>query len=181
MAEPFIKKVRTEEFYTDRGNRFALGALLAESIAAYYWCDAFIENRRKPRTFCIIGQRGLAEYAAKKIDAALRLIERTAAENNETMGWQFGAAVSMRNTLHERREEEMKDPRHHEQMAASIFRVNRSIKHSYKIGESSAKATFDIEGYNRGVITPWRANSFQSPLQVLDRFAATTFSNNREE
>jgi len=179
MSERFVKRVYTNETYADRGNRYALGALIAETVAAYYWVDAFIERRKRPRTFCVIGQRGLAEYAAKKIDAVLRLIERSAAQNNETIGWQFGAAVSLRNTLHEKRESERKDPRYHEQMAASVFRARRELNHSYKVGQSQAKATFDIDGYNRGKAVPWSETSFQSPIQVLDRFAYTL--NNPEE
>ena len=181
MAEPFVKKAYTEETYPDRGNRFALGALIGQTVGTYYWCDVFVERRRKPRTFCVIGQRGLVEYAAKKIDAILRLVEKAAAQNNETIGWQFGVIVSLRQALHEKRETERKDPRYHEQMAASTYRARRELKHSYKVGESSAKATFDIEGYNRGKDHPWLVSNFQSPIEVLDRYAYTVYNNPEEK
>jgi len=170
MAEPFVKKVYVDEAFPDRGDRYALCALIAESVSVYYWCEAFVERKHRPRTFCIIGQRGLAEYAAKKIAQVLHLIEMTAAKRNETIGWQYGSTVSLRTALKERREKENGTPEYQHQMSVSVYRARKELTHAYRIGTSDARATFDSAGFYRGKEYPWDLSKIRSPIQVLERY-----------
>lgn len=150
-----------------KADEYGMMALLADTLATYYWCEAYYDPHVKPGAFCMIGQRGLSEYAAKRCYDAFDLLCEVRNKHSETVGWQYGAVMSLRTALEARRKEEMKKPEYMDQMSISVYRVQRNIKHSYKVGTADARATFDTDGFDRGKETPWDLSKFQSPTDVL--------------
>jgi hypothetical protein len=106
MSEAFIHKVVLPGSWTTKTNPFALSALLAESIGVYYWCELFTEGR--PMRLCLIGQRGLVEYAGRAYAAVHALIEKQVSMLAETEGFKFGTVVALRDALHARRSNEQR-------------------------------------------------------------------------
>jgi hypothetical protein len=143
-------------------------SLIAETVGTYYWCEAFaLRGTRKLRRFCVLGQRGLVEYAAKKIQQVYSLVQLEGAKRNETIGWQYGVIISLRDALHERRKAEIQDPTYHEQMIASVYRARHDLKTSYRVGSSDARAVFDVDGFDRGKVYPWVLKGMASPLEAI--------------
>jgi len=150
-----------------KDERYGLMGLIVDILSTYYWCEGYYDPRTKPGTFCIIGQRGLSEYTAKRCFDTLELLERVREKHEETIGWQYGAVMSLRQSLEKRREYESTFSEYLDQMSVSIYRVRRNIKSNYKIGQSDARATFDIDGFERGKQTPWELEKFMPPDKVL--------------
>lgn len=172
-AAGFVHQVILDETFPNRGDRYALCGLIAETISVYYWCESFVLRGKPPKKFCVLGQRGLAEHAAKRTTDILRLIEHTAAARDETIGWQYGAVMSLRDTIHKRRDAEQDRSIYQDQMTASVYRARKVLKQQYRIGCSDARATFDIAGFNRGKTFPWDLSTLKDPLTVLDNYSQT--------
>lgn len=170
VSEGFVHQVILDEAFPERGDRFALCGLIVETISVYYWCEAFTLRGKLPKKFCVLGQRGLAEYAAKRATDILRLIELAAATRDETIGWQYGAVMSLRDTIHKRRDAEQESSIYQEQMTLSVYRARKVLKQQFRIGNSDARATFDIAGFNRGKSFPWDLSTLRAPLAVLDTY-----------
>lgn len=171
--DKFIRRLDLPERFEKTDDRYALYSLVSETIGTYYWCETFaLRGTRKLRMFCILGQRGIVEYAAKKIQQVYSLIELSAAKRNETIGWQYGVIISLRDALHERRKTEMLDPAYHEQMIASIYRARHDLKTSYRVGSSDARAVFDVAGFDRGKVYPWVLRSLATPLEAIQLVTA---------
>ena len=164
----FVRRLNLPERFDKTDDRYALYSLVAETVGTYYWCEAFVMRGRKRRQFCILGQRGIVEYAAKKIQQVYNLIQVTAAKRNETVGWEYGVIMSLRDSLHERRKAEILDPVYHEQMIASIYRAQHDLKTSYRVGGSDARATFDVAGFDRGKHYPWILKDLATPIEALE-------------
>ncbi len=168
----FVRRVDLPERFDNKDERLALYALLADTLGVYYWCETFILRARgTPRRFCMLGQRGLVEYAAKKVQQIYNLIQVTAAKRNETIGWEYGSVISLRDALNTRRREEIVDPAYSEQMMASVYRARHDLKNSYKVGHSDARAVFDIDGFDRGKTHPWQIGKMHNPLEALQYVA----------
>lgn len=164
----FVRRLDLPERFEKTDDRYAMYSLIAETIGTYYWCESFaLRGTRKLRKFCILGQRGLVEYAAKKIQRVFIQIQLEAAKRNETQGWQYGVIISLRDALHERRKTELLDPVYHEQMIASIYRARHDLKTAYRVGSSDARAVFDIAGFDRGKVYPWVLKSLATPLEAI--------------
>lgn len=163
----FVRRVELPEHFDKDNERVALYALIADTLGVYYWCETFMLRHKKPRRFCILGQRGLAEYAAKKIQQVYTLVQLTAAQRHESIGWEYGAVVSLRDALNARRIEERNDPEYSEQMMASVYRARHDLKTSYKVGHTDARAVFDIDGFDRGKVHPWNLSKVYNPLEAL--------------
>jgi hypothetical protein len=165
--DKFVRRLDLPERFEKPDERMALYALLADTLGVYYWCEVFTLRGFKPRKFCILGQRGLVNYAAKKIQQIYNLIQITAAQRRETIGWQFGAVISLRDALNTRRKAEILDAAYNEQMMASIYRSRHDLKTSYKVGHSDARAAFDIAGFDRGKVHPWDLAKLYNPLEAI--------------
>lgn len=163
----FVRRVDLPERIDKGDERLALYALVVDTIGAYYWCETFLLRSTKPRRFCMLGQRGLVDYAAKKAQQIYQLIQLTAAQRNETIGWQYGAAISLRDALNARRNVEKLDPLYSEQMMASIYRARHDLKTAYKVGEADSRAVFDIDGFDRGKVHPWKLEKMLNPLEAI--------------
>lgn len=165
----FVRRIDLPERFAKTSDDYALYSLVAETIGTYYWCETFVirGSRSNPRQFCILGQRGIVEYAAKKVQQIYQLIHLTAAKKNESMGWQYGVVIALRDTLHARRKEEMLDPLYNDQMMSSIYRARHDLKNSYKVGASDARAVFDIAGFDRGKEYPWDLRKLATPLEAI--------------
>jgi hypothetical protein len=164
-----IHRVYLDGEFPKKDNRLALAALLAETIAVYYWSEAFAESR--PMRICIIGQRGLAEYAAKATNAVLALIDKNALALQETEGFQFGSVVSLREALRLRREKEQRVPEYMDQCNVSTYRAKHSLGKYYKVGVKDVHAHFDVDGYHRGTKQVWTLKQFKTPIEVLNDYA----------
>lgn len=163
----FVRRLDLPERFDKNDERLSLYAFVADTLAVYYWCEMFLLRNTKPRKFCVLGQRGLVEYTAKKIQQIYNLIQLTAAERKETIGWQFGAVVSLRDALNARRKHELQDPAYSEQMMASIYRAQHDLKTAYKVGNSDSRAVFDIDGFDRGKVHPWNLGKVLNPLEAI--------------
>ena len=165
----FVRRLDLPEQFPRTDDDYAMYSLIAETIATYYWCEAFtLRGTKKLRSFCVLGQRGLVEYAAKKIHQVYLRIQIEAARRNETIGWQYGVIISLRDALHARRKTELEDPVYHEQMIASVYRARHNLKTAYRVGHIDARAVFDIDGFDRGKHYPWILDSLLTPIQVMD-------------
>lgn len=169
MSEPFVHKVILNGEYPKKDQTLALAALVAETIAVYYWSESFAEG--KPTRLCIVGQRGLAEYAAKASVAVISLIGVQAERIQETLGFKFGTVIALREALRHRRDGEQRKPEYMDQCNVSTYRAKRSIDKHYKVGVKDIAATFDMDGYQRGLKQIWTLKSFKTPIQVLDTYA----------
>ena len=169
MAEKFIHKVYVDGEYPKKDNRLALAALVAETIAVYYWTEAFADGRK--HQLCIIGQRGLAEYAAKATSAVLALIDKQIEQLQETAGFGFGTVIALREALRLRREGEQRRPEYADQCNVSTYRAKSTLDKYYKVGVKDVKANFDIDGYHRGLKQVWTLNKFKTPIEVLNDYA----------
>jgi len=166
--DKFVRRLDLPETFERTDDRYAMYSLIAETIGTYYWCEAFaLRSTRKRRRFCLLGQRGLVEYAVKKTQQVFTLIQLEGARRNETIGWQYGVIISLRDALSERRKEELLDPTYHEQMIASIYRARHDLKTAYRVGNSDARAVFDIAGYDRGKVYPWVLKNLATPLEAI--------------
>jgi hypothetical protein len=166
-VEKFVRRIALPERFHKDDERLALYALLAETLGTYYWCETFMHRNTRPRQMCLLGQRGLVDYTAKKVQQIFTLIQLTAAKRNETIGWQYGAVVSLRDALNTRRKQELLDPLYGEQMMSSVYRARSDLKNAYKVGHSDTRAVFDIAGFDRGKVHPWNLEKLYNPLQAL--------------
>lgn len=166
----FVHKVHIDETFKTRNSRFALAALVAETVAVYYWSEAFSEGP-SPYRFCIIGQRGLSEFVAKAIPKVLSHIDRTAETLRETEGFKFGSVIALREALRQRRTVEQRRPEYMDQCNVSTYRAKANLDKYYRVGVKDVKAAFDIEGFKRGQKQVWTLKNFPSPTTVLDNYA----------
>jgi hypothetical protein len=169
MSEPFVHKVVLDGEYPKKDNTLALAALVAETIAVYYWSEAFAEGR--PIRLCVVGQRGLAEYAAKAAMAVITRIDMQTERIKETLGFKFGTVIALREALRHRRDGEQRRPEYMDQCNVSTYRAKRSLDKHYKVGVKDIAAQFDGDGYQRGLKQIWTLKSFKTPIQVLDTYA----------
>lgn len=165
----FIHKVYVDGTFPKKDNTLALAALVAETLAVYYWSESFAEG--KPIRICIIGQRGLAEYAGKAASAVIDRIHVQTERLQETTGFKFGTVIALREALRHRRDIEQRRPEYMDQCNVSTYRAKRSLDKHYKVGVKDIATQFDIEGYHRGLKQVWTLANFKSPIQVLDTYA----------
>lgn len=179
--ERFIHKVYLGDEYEVKDNDFALASLVADTFAVYYWCEAFAERRkshdnhvRMCRKLCVMGQRGLADYAARATEIVLRQLKKRAEEAGEDVGYQFGAVTALRESLRERRVGEQSRPEYMDQLNVSTYRAKRELAHKYKVGVVDARATFEMGSYERGMLQKWSLDKFRDPIYVLNSYAEKT-------
>ncbi len=171
-GDAFIHTVFVEGYWPHRDQHFAFTALVAETIAVYYWSEAFCDDYRgQRRAFCVIGQRGLSEYAARAIHKVVEHIYDEANNLHENWGWKFGSAVALRDALRLRRDKETEFPEYQEQCNVSTYRAKRQLNHNYKVGSKDTPVNFEIDGFARGRRQVWTLKQFLTPVQVLDRYA----------
>ena len=163
----FVRRVDLPEHFAHSDDRRSLYAFVADTLAVYYWCEMFSLKGTKPKRFCLLGPRGIVEYAAKKVQQIYNLIQITAAERKETVGWQYGAVASLRDALNDRRIRERADSAYSDQMMASVYRTQHDLKTAYKVGVSDARAVFDIDGFDRGKVHPWKLEKLLNPLEAM--------------
>jgi len=169
MSANLIHRVYTDGAYPKKDNTLAFAALTAETIAVYYWCEAFAEGR--PHRLVLVGQRGLAEYAARAVNAVIKLVDGNTSTLNETEGFKFGSIIALREALRHRREKEQRVPEYMDQCNVSTYRAKKSLEKYYKVGVKDVPAQFDIEGYNRGLKQLWTLKQFKTPIEVLNDYA----------
>lgn len=174
--ERFTHKVYLDGVWPERDNYFALTALVADTIAVYYWCESFLDRVKKDKIFCVMGQRGLAEYAARKTEAVLRQLTKKAEESGESWGWKFGTTCALRDMLRDRRQEEQKDAVYMDQLNASTYRAKKELEHAYKVGIRDVKAHFSVDDYKRGRGQVWTLKKFQTPIHVLNDYHEMRFT-----
>jgi hypothetical protein len=170
----FVHKVELHETFGSRNNRFALTALVAETLAVYYWCEAFSVGPR-PYRFCVIGQRGLSDFVAQAIPKVLQHVDRTTDALKETEGFKFGSIIALREALRLRRSTEQRRPEYMDQCNVSTYRAKANLDKYYKVGVKDAKTEFDIEGFRRGQKQVWSLEKFPSPTTVLDNYARSKY------
>jgi hypothetical protein len=170
----YIHKAVIDGVWPKKDNRFALAALVAETIAVYYWSEAFAEGgqtRQQRSTLCVVGQRGLAEYAATATSKILAHLDKIQDRLQETEGFRFGCVIALRDALRLRRDRENTRPEYQDQCNVSTYRAKRTLDKYYKVGVKDVPTQFDIDGYQRGLKQIWTLNGFKTPLQVLDTYA----------
>jgi len=172
MSEAFIHTCHVEGDWPARDRHFVLSALIGETLAVYYWSEWFMDKRRSQRrSFCVIGQRGLSEYVAKITPKVIAHVSQKADDLQESWGYKFGLAVSLREALRLRRAGEVKRPEYMDQCNASTYRAKKQMHKNYRVSVKDQPVEFDIEGFRRGRKQAWTLTQFKTPIQVLDNYA----------
>jgi hypothetical protein len=172
MSEAFIHTCYIDGYWPERDQYFAMSALVFETLAVYYWCESFVDNRRSQRrVFCVVGQRGLSEYVTKISSKVLSHIVTTADKANEGWGYKFGLVVSLREALRKRRDTEITRPEYQDQCNASTYRARKQLNHNYKVGVKDQPVEYDLEGFRSGKAQQWTLAEFKTPLEVLNDYA----------
>jgi hypothetical protein len=172
MSDAFIHTCYVEGHWPERDRHFVLSSLIGESLAVYYWCEWFLDTRHGRRlNFCVIGQRGLSEYVATIVPKVVSHLSTKAQALNESWGYQFGLAVSLREALRARRDVEMRHPEYMDQCNVSTYRAKLRRDHTYKVGVRDVPVEYDMDGFRRGRKRDWSLTQFKTPIQVLDNYA----------
>ena len=173
MSEPFIHRAFIEGYWPVKDEYYTFTAFVAEVLAVYYWCESFCDSTRgQRRAFCVIGQRGLSEYAAQATHKVVAHIGRHAEGLQEHWGWQFGSACALREALRVRRDTEVRQPEYMAQCNISTYRAKKQLHHNKQKKTKDTPITFDLDGFKRGKQQVWTLTQFKTPSQALDAYAA---------
>lgn len=172
MSDPFIKTCYIAGYWANRDTSYVFSALVAETLAVYYWCEFFVQPRRSVRVaFCVIGQRGLSDYVVDIAPKVMSCILSQADTLKETWGYKFGLVISLREALRRRRDTEMPIPEYQDQCNASTYRAKKQLRAFYKVRTSDQPVQYDIPGFKRGKERVWGLEQFKTPVQVLNEYS----------